>query len=141
MSEKVSAWAPAVAWALLIFWMSTDSFSAFHTSRFLEPILRFFVPSLSPDAFAVIHFIVRKLGHVSEYLVFAVLLDRGFRRESPLAASRAPLAGLVVAALYSLADEGHQTLVGSRTGSLYDCGFDCFGAALGALWPSKSLAD
>jgi VanZ family protein len=133
VSARVSAWAPAGVWAGVIFLMSTDTLSAAHTRDVFEPILRFLFPSLSPEAFELLHAHARKLAHVSEYLVFALLLDRGFRRDSPLAPSRAPLAALAVAAFYSLTDEGHQAFVDSRTPSLYDCGFDSFGAAIGAI--------
>ncbi len=133
MSARFSAWAPAALWAVVIFVMSTDSMSAEHTRRILEPIFRSFYPSLSPEAFELVHHAVRKLAHVTEYVVFAVLLDRGFRRDSPLAPSRAPFAALAVAMLYSLSDEGHQLVVASRTPSLYDCGIDSFGAVLGSI--------
>jgi VanZ family protein len=132
VSERFAAWAPAAFWAAWIFVMSTDALSAEHTRSLIEPVLRFFYPSLSPESFEVVHAITRKLAHVTEYLVFAVLLDRGFRRDSPIAPARAPLAALVAASLYSLTDEAHQSFVASRTASLYDCGLDSIGAAIGA---------
>ena len=131
MRARLAAWAPAAFWAAWIFLMSTDVMSAEHT-RLIEPVLRFFYPSLSPEAFEVVHAIMRKLAHVGEYLIFALLLDRGFRRDSPLSPAHAPLAALVAAALYSLTDEAHQSFVASRTPSLYDCGLDSIGAAIGA---------
>jgi len=133
VSSRASAWAPAGVWALVIFLMSTDSMSADHTRSLLMPILRFVVPSLSQEAIELVHFAIRKLAHVGEYLVFAVRLDRGFRRDSPVSASWAPIAALAIAALYSLTDEAHQAFVASRGASLYDCGFDSLGAATGAL--------
>ena len=133
MSRRASAWAPAGLWAIVIFMMSTDSLSALHTRSLLEPLLRFLFPWLSPEQLAICHFVARKLAHVTEYLIFALLLDRGFRRDSPVSAARAPRAALVVAVLYALSDEGHQALVARRTPSLYDCGFDSFGAAIGSL--------
>ena len=112
--------------------MSTEEMSAEHTRRWLEPIVRFFLPSLPQAAFDLVHADVRKLAHVVEYFVLALLLDRGWRRGSTLSPARAPLAAFVVAALYSLSDEGHQAFVAVRTASLFDCGWDSFGAALAA---------
>lgn len=133
MSARLTAWMPAVGWAAFIFSMSTDEMSAEHTRSWIEPILRFVFPGISPSAVVFAHFVIRKLAHVSEYLVFAILVDRAWRRDAPLPAAPAPLAGLVIAALYSLGDEGHQMLVPSRGASLLDCGFDTFGAAIGSL--------
>ncbi len=142
MSRRLSAWAPAVAWAAVIFWMSTDSMSAAHTSAILLPIVRLVFPSITDQEFEVVHFAVRKLAHLTEYMVFALLLDRGFREGSSIRPSRAPLAALVVAALYSLTDEAHQVVVASRGPSLRDCGIDVAGALLMAFgldrWRSRA---
>jgi VanZ family protein len=46
---------------------------------------------------------------------------------------RLALGSVVVAGLYSLTDEYHQSFVADRTASLIDCGIDTTGAALGAL--------
>ncbi len=43
------------------------------------------------------------------------------------------LAAVLIAGLYSLTDEFHQTMVPGRGPSLRDCGIDTFGAALGIL--------
>jgi len=136
---RLAAWAPAVVWAAIIFYMSTDELSAEHTRSWIEPIVRFFVPSLPDPAFEVIHFVIRKLAHMSEYFMFALLIDRGCRRGSELAPARAPLVAWVVAALYSLTDEGHQLLVSSRGASLLDCGLDSLGAAFAAIFASRGV--
>jgi VanZ family protein len=133
LRDRVSAWAPAVAWALVIFFMSTEEMAAAHTRRWLEPIVRFFFPSVPEASFELGHHVVRKLAHVTEYFVFALLLHRGWRRGSMLAPARAPFAAFAVAALYSLTDEGHQTFVAGRAATLVDCGLDSLGAAIAAL--------
>lgn len=132
MGRTLTAWAPAIAWAAVIFFFSTEEFAAEHTSNWLEWAVRFILPSLSPRTFDVLHVALRKAAHVGEYFVFALLLDRGWRQGSPLRPRWAPLAAFVVAALYSLTDEWHQSFVPERTASLFDCGFDSFGAALAA---------
>jgi VanZ family protein len=128
--ERFSAWAPAVAWAAVIFFMSTEEFAAEHTGRWLEWAVRLILPSLSPRTFDVLHVVLRKLAHVGEYFVLALLLDRGWRQGSSLRPRWVPLAAFVVAALYSLTDEWHQSFVADRTASLLDCGFDSVGAAM-----------
>ena len=42
--DWLRAWWPALLWAAMIFVASTDFFSSEHTSRIIEPILRWFLP-------------------------------------------------------------------------------------------------
>jgi len=137
LGDRLSAWAPAVAWAAVIFFFSTEELAAEHTGTWLESFVRLFLPSLSPRTFEVLHAILRKLAHVAEYFVLALLVDRGWRHGSRLRPAWAPMAAFFVAALYSLSDEWHQTFVPSRTASLFDCGFDSIGAALAARMRSR----
>jgi len=132
LADRLFAWAPALVWAAVIFFFSTEELAAEHTGPWLEAIVRVFLPSLSPRTFEVLHTILRKLAHVAEYFVLALLIDRGWRRGSRLRPRWAPAAAFVVAALYSLTDEWHQSFVPSRTASLFDCGFDSVGAAIAA---------
>lgn len=133
MVRRVQAWGPAILWGLLIFFLSTDAMSGKTTWPPLERILRFLFPAISHEALAWSHVFVRKAAHVIEYFVFALLLDRGFRRGSGVSVAMAPFFALAVAALYSATDEIHQTLVPSRGGSFLDCGWDTLGAGLAAL--------
>jgi VanZ family protein len=118
----------------VIFTMSTSVGSAAHTSRILEPFLRWLIPSITPEAIYLAHTVVRKGGHLSEYAVLALLTLRAALRSAP--AGSAPrfyrsvaLAGLVAAA-YAATDEFHQSFVPGRTASIYDVGIDTTGAVL-----------
>jgi hypothetical protein len=62
-------WLPVVLWGLFIFTMSTSSFSAFNTSRFIEPMLRWFFPLASRETIGLLHALVRKSAHFTEYAV------------------------------------------------------------------------
>jgi VanZ family protein len=112
--------------------MSTDKLSAEHTRVWIEPVIRFVLPHLTAQAFALVHDSLRKLAHVSEYAVFAWLLDRALRLDSPVPSVRAPIVALAIAMVYSLTDEGHQWFVASRGASSVDCILDTLGAAVGA---------
>jgi len=61
------AWWPVVLWACFIFTMSTDTFSSEHTASVLEPILRWLDPSLTANQFELIHHIIRKCAHFTEF--------------------------------------------------------------------------
>jgi VanZ family protein len=130
------AWWPAIAWASVIFAMSTDPFSAQHTASFFEPLLRWLRPGLTAVQFAVIHYFIRKCAHLTEYFVFCLLLYRGVRGERTGWRWSWGIESLFFAAGYSLLDEIHQAFVASRTASPYDSLLDTTGAfvALGVLW-------
>jgi VanZ family protein len=125
-----------MVWSGVIFTMSTDTFSAEHTKWFFEPILRSLIPGLTQSQYDLMHHLIRKCAHFTEYFVFCVLLFRGVR------AGRAGwrwawgTAALLIAAGYSVTDEFHQSLVASRTASAHDSLLDTTGAlvALLLLW-------
>src|SRR3974390_2256417 len=73
------AWFPAMIWAVVIFGLSTDTFSSYHTGSIIEPILRWLMPSLPGDTIDEIHYFIRKCAHFTEYFIFFLLLYRGVR--------------------------------------------------------------
>ncbi|HZC65532.1 MAG TPA: VanZ family protein [Candidatus Dormibacteraeota bacterium] len=131
--KSLRAWWPALLCAVVIFSMSTDTFSAAHTSRILEPFLRWLYPALTFEQFEAIHFLVRKTAHFTEYFVFAILLFRGIRRDRQGWRWTWGLLALFTAAIYSCLDEIHQAFVASRTASPYDSLLDSVGAAVAIL--------
>lgn len=127
------AWLPAMIWALLIFFMSTDTFSAAHTGSILEAILKWLIPSITQNQFDTIHFFTRKCAHFSEYFIFSLLLYRGVRAGESGWKWRAAGVALLIAAVYSGLDEFHQSFVASRTASPYDSLLDSTGAFFALL--------
>jgi len=125
-----SRWIPVVCWMAVIFTNSTDSMSSVHTSRFIEPLLRFLFPHLSPDAIDTIHLLIRKSAHVFEYGLLGVLLWRALPGAVKAGPDwrRAGLA-LAIAAGYGATDEFHQRFVPSRGASVHDVVIDACGAA------------
>ena len=128
----VKYWMPAILWMALIFVGSTDILSAEHTTRFLVPFLRWFDPQISLSALNAIQLGIRKLGHVTEYAILAVLLWRAFRG----GAWRTPMSilfGIVLigCGIFAASDEFHQSFVSSRTASGNDVLIDISGALIG----------
>jgi VanZ family protein len=129
--RKFKYWAPVFLWMSVIFWMSTGTFSAQNTSMIIEPILYFLMPSISPEKVAMIHGVMRKLGHVTEYFILGILLFRAFRGGlKELRNLRWALSSLLVVVLYAAGDEFHQSFIPARTASLFDVGIDTFGGIL-----------
>ena len=103
-SRAVRLWLPVVAWALVIFSLSS-------------------VPHLGTDL-GLWDTILRKLAHTFEYAVLGALLARALRRTG---------LAFVLAVLYAASDELHQTFVPGRHGSPVDVAIDSVGIAIGIL--------
>lgn len=124
----------AVLSAGVIFFLSTGQFNSSWTLRVLSEILKFLGLSLTPPHLELLNEVIRKLAHLTEYAVFALILYRCFREAyRPGWQLRPALWALAAAAVYSLTDEFHQSFVPERTASWVDCGIDTSGAALGML--------
>jgi VanZ family protein len=122
---------PAIAWMILIFAGSTDVLSAEQTSRFLVPFLLWLDPTMSNHTIEVIHFLVRKAGHVSEYAILAALLWRASRGTfTALSRRMIALCTFAVSVSFAASDEFHQSFVPSRTASVHDVFIDCMGVML-----------
>ena len=100
----LGAWAPVVAWAALIFALS--SLPADGTELSAWEVL------------------LRKLAHVTEYAILVALLCRALRRVVP---------AVVLAGLYAVTDEVHQTFVDGRFGTPRDVAIDLVGVLVGAI--------
>jgi VanZ family protein len=134
-SVILKRWAPAVVWMSVIFLFSTELYSGSNTSSVLAPLLSSLFPSLSSDQFEMIHLTLRKLGHFSEYFLFAVLIERALSVERPEQSRISHAAWTIaLATLYAFSDEWHQSFLPSRTASLVDVMIDSFGAICGTIW-------
>ena len=126
---------PAIVWMAVIFLGSTDILSAEHTSRFLVPFLRWLDPQISLAALNAIQIGVRKLGHLTEYGILAMLLWHalrgGTRRQTKM--SILFFITWVACAIFAASDEFHQSFVPSRTSSPTDVMIDVIGALTGLL--------
>ena len=124
---------PAILWMALIFLGSTDVLSAEHTSRFLVPFLRWLDPQISLAALNAIQVGVRKVGHLTEYAILAMLLWRAVRAGTAWTAKMSILFLVTAAAcaIFAASDEFHQSFIPSRTPSPADVMIDICGAIIG----------
>jgi VanZ family protein len=122
-------WLPALVWAPLVLIASSDPFSAEHTGR----VLKVFFGWMPPPSFDLMHFMVRKLAHLTEYGILGFLFFRAWRAAHSgwrmIWARYAFACCLAVAAL----DEFHQGFVPSRTSSPRDVAIDCVGVLIALL--------
>ena len=119
--EWIRPWLPVLGWCAVIFTLSTSAFSAANTALYIDPALRWLIPGLTPQAADVLHALIRKSAHFTEFAILFRLLIRGPMEGRPYAA-------LTICVVYALLDEGHQAFVPGRGPSLYDVALDSTGA-------------
>jgi VanZ family protein len=130
-------WLPAWVWMAVVFSASADTASMRHSSRILEPILRWLFPHLSEERKNFIIFLARKGAHLTEYAVLSLLFWRGIRKSSthdspPWSWGQSGQAVLYVA-VFAATDEFHQLFVPGREASVHDVIIDTTGGILGIL--------
>ena len=129
-------WVLVIAWMCLIFVGSTDLMSAAHTSRFLVPFLLWMNPHISFKTIMFIQLIVRKCGHLTEYAILVTLLWRVLRHHWQRVRTdfwRPATVALVMAVIFAMTDEFHQSFFPSRTATVHDVLIDTMGAIAGLL--------
>lgn len=128
-------WLPVVLWAALIFLFSSESFSSDHTGGVLAPSLHWIFPMWSADTVELVHLLLRKLGHLSEYFIFALLLTRALRaHENRALGAKQLFVPVGLTALYAISDELHQVFVPGRSASVVDVLIDVCGGLAGTLY-------
>jgi VanZ family protein len=134
--NRVKNWLPAIAWACLISGLSTDVFSSEHTSRFILPALHWMFPHASAETLGLMHAVIRKSAHLTEYFIFSIFLIHGLRGKERRWTLRWAIWAVIIAAGYAALDEFHQSFVPSRTASPWDALLDTVGASLAqvSLW-------
>ena len=136
LQRNLRFWIPPLLWLAIIWFASTDLFSAEHTGRVLRslPWLR----SLAPLEFERIHFLIRKAAHLIEYAVLGFLFFRSWRQSSSKQIwiswkSRWAVYSLLACVTMAFLDEFHQRFIPSRTSSLRDVALDATGALCSIL--------
>jgi len=120
LTRKLLEWLPAVAWAGVIFALSSQS-------------------SLPGPSDQTADFAFKKVLHVIAYGILALLLLFPNRKRD-----RSYLIAFVIAVLYAGSDEFHQSFVPEREGTLRDVGIDSFAAGLALLltwWNLRKLKE
>jgi VanZ family protein len=104
------------------------------TTWLLAQILDLLHLSVSLPTFALLHHLMRKGAHVTEYALLCMLLYHSLVKRPRLEWRKWPaIWSVVIAGLYSLTDEFHQRFVPGRGPSLRDSGLDTLGACLGIV--------
>lgn len=126
-------WLPAVLWMVAIFALGSDAASGEHTSRIVTPMLTWLLPGVTPLQIEVLHQLLRKVAHVTEYAVLGTLWFRALASGRGWPAWAAATTAFAISVGWAGVDEAHQLLVPSRTSSLADVGIDAAGALAAVL--------
>lgn len=129
------AWLPAAAWMGLIFLMSAASGDVSGEQsglivRFILTVYGIFFGDtpIAPHTLDLLHTLIRKAAHMSEYAVLALLYLYALRKNE---AKRPVRTALLLCILYAATDEIHQAFVPDRGPSPIDVMIDTAGAAIG----------
>jgi len=125
-------WLPPLLGTAGILAFSGDLGSAAHTRELAEWLLSW-LPFLGPARLMEGHGYLRKAVHVTAYGSLYLLWFRAWRGHISSRPGAAMLWPLILCLATALADEGHQALVPSRGGSLWDVALDFSAASLVAL--------
>lgn len=129
LTEVIRYWLPAAALSALLLAFSGSEASSENSGTWLLWILAHLTRPLEPERFAILHFAVRKAGHVVAYGLLGALDFRAVR--GPRFGWSARWAGLaiVLAGAVAATDEFIQSFVPSRTGAVSDFVLDVTAAA------------
>lgn len=115
----VKFWSPPLVWAAVIFLFSS-------------------ITTASTSEIYWQDFIVKKLAHIVEYGIFAVLIYRALLGTNHKKSTAAFLS-VLIAILYGATDEYHQSFTPGREPRARDVVFDTIGAGIFVWWIWKSL--
>lgn len=114
MKKFILRWGPAILWAVIIFTISS-------------------IPTLPKTKIIWWDFILKKTAHIIEYGIFYLLIVRALsnitgKQLLPKKVNKTTLlTALILAIIYALSDEYHQSFIIGRTAKLTDVGFDTLG--------------
>ncbi len=117
----LKSWLPAIAWAALIFKLSSGT-----------------VPVTSPIYWQ--DFAAKKTAHMVFYAILAIFVYRGFRNER-MERKKAAIWSVIIATFYGATDEYHQSFTQVREARIRDVGFDGIGASIAAFLIYRYLSE
>ncbi|MEK6724946.1 MAG: VanZ family protein [Deltaproteobacteria bacterium] len=135
--SQVSFWLPLFVWMAIIILFSTDSFSNDNTGSIIEPILRAVLGrSFSEQVFDLIHYLVRKSAHITEYAFLGLLWYRAINKRLRGWNIKTALIAVLFSFIYASLDEFHQVFTSNREGRPLDVMIDSAGAlaAIAIIW-------
>ena len=117
-------------WLAIVLFLGSSRFGALQTGPWVIPALGALVPWATPRDLQALHVVLRKLGHLTEYAILARAWLDGVLAWRATSVRTAAWTALLVCIACAFADEAHQAMLLSRTGSVGDAVLDSLGALL-----------
>ncbi len=135
--SQISRWLPLFVGIAIISLFSTDSFSNDNTGSIIEAVLKAILGrSFSEEVFDLIHYMIRKSSHVSEYAILSGLWYRAVNPGLRGWSRKAAITACTLSIIYAALDEFHQAFTSNREGRPLDVMIDAAGvlAAIAIIW-------
>ena len=124
-------WFPPLLWMAGMYVLSTDMFAAEHTGGVLWYVLSGLAPRVIYEHYTLLHLLIRKAAHLTEYAILACLLLRAFRAGAAGAWHwRWAILSWLLVAVHAVLDEYHQAFTQYRTSSGSDSVLDIAGGLI-----------
>ena len=120
-------WLPPVVWMVFIF-PSNNTLTSDSTSHIIVPVIRWLLPLADQQTVDLLHKLIRKTFHFLNYGFLTFLLFRAFRGRDKRWELKWVVYACLVAIWYGSVDEFAQTMMPSRTGSIFDWMIDSAGS-------------
>ena len=133
-------YAPLIFWIGVVAFLSSSNALMAETNIFIGPILKYLLPSASPETLRAIHVVIRKLAHFTEYSILALFAVRAVANSYINTRGQwRYILPLVLVAVVASADEINQSFEVARTGLASDALLDIASGAvmIGILWLIK----
>ena len=134
--KKILKWILVILWMALIFFLSHQGAeeSGALSGGLLEKlfIIIGFIEKILQYEFdrEILHMLLRKTAHFTAYMILGILLIHALAEAKDLR-KKLYLQALVIAVLYAITDEFHQSFISGRSGEIKDVLIDSSGAFTG----------
>src|SRR5437870_2601466 len=102
-----SRFVAASLWLALVLFLGTAYFATQETGLFVLPFLKMLSPGAPPAQLQAVHTVLRKLAHLTEYAVLALLWFRAFVQVAGRTRRDAAWIALSVCLLCAFVDQAH----------------------------------
>jgi len=121
-------YAVPLLWLAFVLFLGTAYFATQETGPFVLPLLKILAPGAPPAQLQAAHMVLRKLAHLTEYAVLALLWFSALLRVAGRRPREAAWIALSICLFCAFVDEAHQSTIASRHGSARDFLIDASGA-------------
>ena len=128
-NKRILSWTGLISWMFLIFFFSSQTGS--ESSNLSNGVLSFLssIIHISLDN-QLFHLLIRKLAHLTVYLILGVLLINLFKQYQKITKKKIIIM-ILLCMLYAISDEFHQSFVANRSPMVIDVLIDTLGSTIG----------